>query len=160
MQCLALHLGVNKVGGSVFRCLDFLTELPATCSTVHCCCQAHLCARAIAPFLHNHHLPSMPCTCSGKPKTSQVSFTVTPHGAENDPVSLTVDLAGSGEFSFVVAVYDWWSHPIFPKSHQQAAWCLEIPCQLSGMEQPQYDFTHSRLLQQTHSRAWGEQGAL
>lgn len=57
-------------------------------------------------------------------------------------------------------VYDWRSHPVFPKSHQQAAWCIEIPCQLSGMEQPQYDFTHSRLLQQTHSRAWGEKGAL
>lgn len=68
MQCLALHLGVNKVGGSVFRCLDFLTELPATCSTIRCCCQAHLPARAIAPFLYNHHLPSMPRTDSGEAK--------------------------------------------------------------------------------------------
>lgn len=160
MQCLALHLGVNKVGGSVFRCLDFLTELPTTCSTGHCCCQAHLRARAISTFLYNHHLPSMPRTAPGKPNTSQAPFTLTPQGAENDPVILTVDLAGSGDFSTVVSVYDWWSHPIFPKSHQQAAWCTEIPCQLSGMEQPQYNFTHSRLVHQTHSRAWGEQGAL
>lgn len=68
MQCLALHLGVKKVGGSAFQWLDFLTELPATCSTAHCCCQAHLCARAIAPFLYNHHLPSMPHTSSREAK--------------------------------------------------------------------------------------------
>lgn len=142
---------VNGVWGSVF---SLLIELPATCSSVQCCCQAHLPVIGIAaPPVSAASSMAHQTPTPWKPNTSQVPLTVNhPHPWADWPDQVNA--------TFWYLLVTGCSTSTCPELDQRVAWYIEIPYQLSGIQQPQYDFSHCRFLKQTLSKACREHGAL